>query len=120
MSDNRTLAQFFFEHGFFDCYAEALARNDAKPFAVPDDRGMELLWKRHPNGIDSEELADFHSKAALANAADDLLASLLHLRAFWKPGSNHDTQEVQLALAAADAAIAKALGRTPNEIGEEG
>lgn len=76
MADNRTLAQFFFEHGFFDCYAEALARNDAKPFAVPDDRGMELLWKRHPNGIDSKDLADFNSKVALANAAPDMLAAL--------------------------------------------
>lgn len=41
----------------------------------------------------------------------ELLSSLLHLRAFWKPGSNHDTDEVRLALLSADAAIAKALGK---------
>lgn len=116
MTDNRTLAQFFFEHGFFDCYAEALARNDTKPFAVPDDRGMELLWKRHPNGIDSEDLADFNSKVALANAADDMLGALIAVRARFQ-GYNHGPDE-QMVMDRVNAAIAKALGRTPNEIGD--
>lgn len=53
---------------------------------------------------DHEETA---ANALLMAAAPELLASLRHLRAFWQPGSDHDTQEVQHALAAADAAIAK-------------
>jgi len=54
--------------------------------------------------------------ARLGDNNAELLSSLRHLRAFWKPGSNHDTNEVQHALVAADAAIASA---TPS-ISQEG
>jgi hypothetical protein len=50
----------------------------------------------------------FSSQNIAAQA--DLLGALRWLRAFWRPGSDHDTQEVQHALAAADAAIAAAQG----------
>lgn len=46
----------------------------------------------------------------LIASAPDLLSALRWLRAFWHPGSNHDTDEVQCALASADAAIARATG----------
>ena len=42
-----------------------------------------------------------------AETIDELAGALRWLRAFWRPGSGHDTQEVQHALAAADAALAK-------------
>lgn len=38
-------------------------------------------------------------------AGDDAIRALRWLRAFWQPGSNHDTQEVQDALSSADAAL---------------
>ncbi len=40
-----------------------------------------------------------------ADTIEALTRSLRHLRAFWMPGSDHDTQEVQIALADADAAL---------------
>ena len=61
--------------------------------------------------IDEQDDPEQVANARLIAAAPDLLASVRHLRAFWRPGSNHDTQEVQYALAAADAAIAKAQGQ---------
>ena len=51
------------------------------------------------------------ANARLIASAPDLLDALRWLRAFWHPGSDHDTDEVQRALAAADAAIAKATGK---------
>lgn len=47
--------------------------------------------------------AEAKSKVEIAEA----IGALRWLRAFWEPGSDHDTQEVQHALAAADALLAK-------------
>ena len=47
--------------------------------------------------------AEAKSKVEIAEA----VGALRWLRAFWEPGIDHDTQEVQHALAAADAAPAK-------------
>jgi hypothetical protein len=62
-----------------------------------------LLW---PTDLRSED--ETFANGRLISAAPDLLSALLWLRAFWRPGSGHDTREVKLALAAADTAIAKA------------
>lgn len=48
----------------------------------------------------------------LREQRDELLAALVWLRAWWKPGSKHDTDEVKRGLDAADAAIAKAKARS--------
>jgi len=49
--------------------------------------------------------------ARLIAAAPDLLTALRWLRAFWRPGSYHDTDEVRRALIASDDAIDKATGK---------
>ena len=58
----------------------------------------------------SDHTPEQAANACLIAAAPELLAALRWLRAFWQPGSDHDTQEVQHALATTDAAIAKATG----------
>ena len=52
---------------------------------------------------DTRIAAEAKSKVEIAEA----VGALRWLRAFWEPGIDHDTQEVQHALAAADAALAK-------------
>lgn len=56
--------------------------------------------------------------ARLIAAAPDMLGALIAVRARFQ-GYNHGPDE-QMVMDRVIAAIAKALGRTPNEIGEEG
>jgi len=62
-------------------------------------------------GPDCPPQAEATANARLIAAAPDLLDALRWLLAFWRPGSDHDTDEVRLAVAAARAAIAKATGK---------
>lgn len=113
MSDDRTLGQYFFEQGFYSCWAESYVRNGRHPFTMDGDTFIESQWEHHADGAESDEFLEFDTRKNLADAAPDLLKALRWLREFWMPGSNHDTLEVQYALARADAALAKAAGEQP-------
>lgn len=113
MTDDRSLAQYFFEQGFWSCFAEAMAANDGVPPFEITDKMMERCWQN--SAIARDDYADFDARLALAKAAPDAVAALRWLRAFWRPGSDHDTQEVQHALAAADAALAAAQPKEINQ-----
>lgn len=47
---------------------------------------------------------------APAVSTDEIAGALRWLRAFWEPGSNHDTEEVKCALANADAILSRIRG----------
>ena len=66
-------------------------------------------WQRVPFAEGEEVTAVILTQAEAKSKVEiaEAVGALRWLRAFWEPGIDHDTQEVQHALAAADAALAK-------------
>ncbi|MDH7638924.1 hypothetical protein [Sphingomonas oryzagri] len=88
------------EIGQTSTYEEAL---------VAPKSGRTVAYAAWDGGSGCHLAIENDADAQLIAAAPDLLEALNWLREFWRPGSNHDTREVEDALATADAAIAKAL-----------
>jgi hypothetical protein len=68
----------------------------------------QSLYEKLTKLRDAAEVRAERSQARLAEAVE----ALRWLRAFWKPGSNHDTAEVQLALSQADRVLGAVGGST--------
>lgn len=89
---SRPPARFFFEIGYYACWAEAVARSaGTPPFALSDqllDRAWSIAGEAH------DDRAEFDRYLVSANSADDRLASALP-----SPGG---VDEVAARMAAAD------------------
>jgi hypothetical protein len=68
----------------------------------------QSLYEKLTKLRDAAEVRAERSQARIAEAVE----ALRWLRAFWKPGSNHDTAEVQLALSQADRVLGAVGGST--------
>lgn len=73
VDDDRSLARFFFEQGYFSCWAEAMAIDDKPPFEITEPL-LDKAWDI--TAIARDDYAEFDSRLALADAAPDLLAVL--------------------------------------------
>lgn len=78
MSEERTLAQFWFEIGFAACWAEAYVQNDSAPFELNDRKIAREFEKSIEAHDDPAEIDAFK---ALADAAPELLEALEALEA---------------------------------------
>ena len=115
-ADNRALAQFFFDHGFTACWADAMMANAQRPVFDLTDARFERAWAIMPECCDTpEDAAEFAQKKALADAAPQLLAIALRLIKWDKdfPVNCHNGYAGLKELDAIIADAAKATGRLP-------
>lgn len=79
-ADNRALPQFFFDHGYTACWADAMMANAQRPVFDLTDARMDRAWAIMPECCDTpEDAAEFAQKKALADASPELLAIALRL-----------------------------------------
>lgn len=112
-TDDRSLARYFFEQGYFACWADAMAALDAAPFKLTD-AGLDRAWDVTP--VARDDYAEFAARLALAAAAPELLKACSDWIDWLKPDSpwRDDAADHEARmLDAMRAAISKATSRQP-------
>lgn len=112
-TDDRSLARYFFEQGYFACWADAMAALDAAPFKLTDE-GLDRAWDVTP--IARDDYAEFNARLALADVAPEMLAALEDAQlalAMCAPATAHGSRCQMKAQLAIRAAISKATSRQP-------